>query len=300
MKKNRPIVTIIGLLCIIIIALIIAMIIFIKKNNDYSFIRKYGETIKELQVDKTYENTFNKILIDTEATDIEIKKSQNETTQLKVYAEEDKVEVTENVYENLSELKIKVKTTPCKFLCLNFNKKISKIELYIPENYDKEIKIENNYGNIDVESFKNLNLNIDEDAGNIKIDAANKVDIKNNYGDITINEIIEGKLNSSAGNIEVNKVNIIDAKNNHGNTKIKEINEYVRIDADAGDIKIDKINITRDSSIETNLGTIRIDKINEIYVDASTDLGTTSINENYRESDITLNLESNLGDIKVN
>lgn len=294
--KNKSTIIIICLLSTIIIALILLMIFFIKKNHDYGFIRKYSDTIKELAVDKIYENNYNKIIIDTEASDIEIKKSQNETTQLKIYSEKEQVELTEDT----SELKIKVKTTPCKFLCLNFNKKISKIELYIPENYDKEIKIENSYGDIDIESFKSLNINIEEDAGNIKIDTANIANINNNYGNIKINEIKEGKLKSSAGNIEINKVENINITNNYGNTEIKEINEFVKINSDAGDIKIDNINITKDSSIETNVGKIKIENINEIYVETSTDLGKISINKNYRESEITLTLESNVGDITVN
>ena len=124
MKNNKSTIKIICLLGIIIIALIVGMVLFIKKNNDYKFIRKYGSTIKEIQVDEIYENKYDKIVIEAEATDIEIKKSENDTTQLKVYAEKDKAEVTNNT----SELKIKIKEAPCKFLCLNINKKISKIE----------------------------------------------------------------------------------------------------------------------------------------------------------------------------
>ena len=58
--------------------------------------------------------------------------------------------------------------------------------------------------------------------------------------------------------------------------------------------------INKDSSIKNNLGSIKIGSTNEIYIEAKTDLGDVKVNNNYKKSDITLNLKNNCGDIKVN
>ena len=74
----------------------------------------------------------------------------------------------------------------------------------------------------------------------------------------------------------------------------------MKIDADAGDVKINTLNITQNSNIEINAGDIKINQTNDIYIDAETDLGETKINNNNDKSEITLKIENNLGDIKVN
>ena len=230
----------------------------------------------------------------TDAADIEIKKSENEDIYLKIYSEKDR----SKVLDNETELNIEVTQKKCVGLCIN--NKISKVELYLPENYNKEIKIDNKYGDIEIASFENINIDIKEDAGDIKIEKANIVNINNNYGDIKINEIKNGTIKESAGDVEIQKVDSIDIKNNSGDVKITEINEYVKIDGDAGDIKIEKLNITKDSSIDTNVGEVTISKTNDIFIDAETDVGKAKIQENNNKSQITLKIESNVGDIKVN
>lgn len=291
--KNKPIIILIVLLTLIILGLIGLMTVVINYKGRFN-INKITQRIEELQVEETYKNEFDKININSDAADIEIKQSQDEKIYLKIYSEKEHYKVENNEIE----LNIKIKQKKCGVFCIN--NKISKVELYLPENYEKEINIENNYGDIKIESFEKANLNIQEDAGDINLEKASIADIKNNYGDIKINEINKGTIKASAGDIEINKVNNIDIKNNYGDTKINEINEYVKIDADAGDVKINTLNITKNSNIEINAGDIKINQTNDIYIDAETDLGETKINNNNDKSEITLKIENNLGDIKVN
>ncbi len=295
MKNNKATILLIVLLSLTIIALIFFMITMInKKHHSYFRLGFITKRIEELQIEETYKNTYDKINIVTDAADIEIKKSENEDIYLKIYSEKDR----SKVLDNETELNIEVTQKKCVGLCIN--NKISKVELYLPENYDKEIKIDNKYGDIEIASFENINFDIKEDAGDIKIEKANIVNINNNYGDIKINEIKNGTIKESAGDVEIQKVDSIDIKNNSGDVKITEINEYVKIDGDAGDIKIEKLNITKDSSIDTNVGEVTISKTNDIFIDAETDVGKAKIEENNNKSQITLKIESNVGDIKVN
>lgn len=294
MKNNKSTIFLIILLSLTVFLLTTFMVIMINKKINLNFNFLYSQRIEELQIDKTYEYNFDKINIKSDASDIEIKQSENDNISVKIYALKD----TSSVTDNETELNIDVKQKKCIGMCIN--KKISKVELYIPENYEKEINIETNYGDIKISSFEKLNLNIKEDAGDINIEKANIVDINNEYGDIKINEINNGVIKESAGDIEINKANNININNNMGDIKINEINESVEISGDAGDIKINNLNITKNSSIKTNAGDIKISNTNDIYIDSKTDIGDVKIRENNKDAEIKLIINNNLGDIKVN
>ena len=294
MNNKKSTILLITLLALTICALIGLMIFVMNNKFNIGFRKIFSQRIEELQIEETYKNTYEKININTDAADVYIKKSEDEDIHVKIYSEKEKSRVIDNEIE----LNIEVQQKQCLGVCINT--KISKVELYIPENYEKEIKIKNNYGDIKIDSFESLNLDIKEDAGDIEINSANIVNINNSYGDIKIGIIKEGTIKESAGDIEINKVNSIDIKNNFGDTTIQEINEYIKIDADAGDVKINNLNITKNSFIETNTGDIRIENTNDIYVDAETDVGSAKVNNNNRNAEITLKIENNVGDIKVN
>ncbi len=294
MNSKKSTILLITLLTLVIIALTGFMIFMMNNKFNMNFKNMFSQRIEELQIEETYKNIYEKIDINTDAADVYIKKSEDENIHVKIYSEKEKSKIIDDEIE----LNIKVEQKKCVGICIN--NKISKVELYIPENYEKEVNIDNNYGDIKIDSFENLNLNIKEDAGDIEVISANKVNIDNNYGDIKIGTIKDGTIKEDAGDIEINKVNNIDIKNKFGDTKIEEIDEYIKISADAGDIKINKLNITKDSFIETNAGDVKIENTNDIYIDAQTDVGSAKINNNNRNAEIILKIDNNVGDIKVN
>ena len=294
MKSKKAIALLITLLVLLIISLIGLMIFVMNNKFNIGFRKIFSQRIEELQIEETYKNNYEKININTDAADVYIKQSEDKDIHVKVYSEKEKSRVIDNEIE----LNIEVEQKKCVGICIN--NKVSKVELYIPEDYEKEIKIDNKYGDIEIASFEKLNLEIKEDAGDIKISSANIVNINNSYGDIEIGTIKEGNIKEAAGDIKIDKVNSIDIKNNFGDTKITEVNEYIKIDADAGDVRINTLNITKDSFIEMNAGDVRIENTNDIYVDAETDVGSAKVNNNNRNAEITLKIENNVGDIKVN
>ena len=294
MKSKKAIALLITLLVLLIISLVGLMIFIMNNKFNMKFKGIFTQRIEELQIEETYKNNYEKININTDAADVYVKQSEDEDIHVKVYSEKEKSRVIDNEIE----LNIEVEQKKCVGICIN--NKVSKVELYIPENYEKEIKIDNKYGDIEIASFEKLNLEIKEDAGDIKIASANIVNINNSYGDIEIGTIKEGTIKEAAGDIKIDKVNSIDIKNNFGDTKITEVNEYIKIDADAGDVRINTLNITKDSFIEMNAGDVRIENTNDIYVDAETDVGSAKVNNNNRNAEITLKIENNVGDIKVN
>lgn len=294
MKSKKAIALLITLLVLLIISLIGLMIFVMNNKFNIGFRKIFSQRIEELQIEETYKNNYEKININTDAADVYVKQSEDKDIHVKVYSEKEKSRVIDNEIE----LNIEVEQKKCVGICIN--NKVSKVELYIPEDYEKEIKIDNKYGDIEIASFENLKLEIKEDAGDIKIASANIVNINNSYGDIEIGTIKEGTIKEAAGDIKIDKVNSIDIKNNFGDTKITEVNEYIKIDADAGDVRINTLNITKNSFIEMNAGDVRIENTNDIYVDAETDVGSAKVNNNNRNAEITLKIENNVGDIKVN
>lgn len=215
--------------------------------------------IKDKVIDKSYEEKIDNIEIDSEAGDIIVKHSDSDKIKVVVYGIKELS--TSEVLEN--KLVVNVKTEKCKFFC--FNKKISKTIVYVPEKYEGKINIKNNFGDITISDYDNAELNIENDFGDI----------------------------------EVGNINVIDAKNDCGDTEIKKVNKSLNVKNDYGDIEINEINITENSYIENDFGDIEIGKTNEINIEAKTSLGDVKIENNYKNSKITLKIKDDCGDIEV-
>ena len=84
-----------------------------------------------------------------------------------------------------------------------------------------------------------------------------------------------------------------------GNTEVGTILNKCNIDTDCGNITIDNLEIKENSTIKSDLGDVEIKETNDIYIDAKVDLGHVEINNNNRNSDITLKIDSDCGNVKV-
>lgn len=294
MKSKTGIVLLIILLVIICISLISFMINIINGKSRFLFGIKFGHKVsEELVVDEEYNTNFEKIDITCDAGDVYIKTSNEEKIKVKIYGEK------ENTKIETSDDELKIISKEKKGHIFSFNNRISKIEVYIPKKYEDTIKITNNYGDIEVEEFENANIEIEEDCGDVSVKQGKTVNIKNKYGDIQLDKAIEAKINQSAGDVKVGEVNDINVENNYGDIKINNVYNSLKVEEDCGKVKIDNLNIKENSFIENNLGDIKIGSTNEIYIDASIDLGDIKINQNYPKSEITLKIKNNCGDIKV-
>lgn len=289
MKNNALIIFLIILLVIICIGLLTFMAKVI--NGKMAFPYKVSE---ELVIDEKYENNFEKIEISSDASDIEVKETLEEKIRVVIYGDKDKTKVEENE----SELKIISKYKKSSFFL--WGNRVAKIEIYIPKNYEKELKINNKYGDIEVDEFIGANIDIEEDCGDVEVIGGNKVNITNKYGDIKLKKAKEANIKQSAGEVKIETVDDIIVKNNYGDIKITNVYNYINAEEDCGDIKIENLHINKDSNIKNNLGSIKIGSTNDIYIDAKTDLGDTKINNNHQKSDITLKIKNDCGDIKVN
>lgn len=282
------------LLSIVVVLLVLFLIFSLSNKSFFKNLSLFSKVSNVKIVDEIYEETFEQINIDAKAGDIEIKKSNDNQIKLIIYGDKERTKVS----DNSSELNISSREKDCFGLC--FKRTISKIELYIPVDYDKNIKINSNYGDIEIDEFKNLNLDVKMEAGDIEVGSVKNADIVNSYGDITINGHSEKiYIKEKCGDVEINEVDDVTVQNNYGDIKINKINSSLDVKDDCGDIKIAFISINKNSTIHNSLGDIEIGTTNEIFIDAKTNLGDTKINNNYHKSDIVLKITNSLGDIEV-
>lgn len=294
MKNKGFIIFLISLLSIISIGLIIFMINVLNGNFHVSNILLFSKVSNQLIIDETYDTIFQKIAIDATAGDIEIKNANDKKIKVVVYGEKDQttIQTSDEI------LSISSKEQACIGFC--FNKEISKIEVYLPKNYNYLIEVKNNYGDIKIGSFLNANINIDEDCGDVTIIGGNEVIINNDYGDIKVDKANILTIKESAGDVKIGEVNDAIVENNYGDIEITSVLNYLKINEDCGDVKIDQIHLNKNSEIANNFGDIKIESTNEIFINAKTNLGDEKINHNYPKSDIELTIENDCGDIKIN
>ncbi len=265
MKNRSLIITLIVLLSIIAILLTI-FLIYALTEKDFLFEYTSGINSKNVILEKDYSiNEIEKLDITSDAGEVKILESEDDNIKLIVYGKSSKDLNNIKTFENRDKsLNLEVLGERNKFI--NFGFRSFDIVIYAPKEALKEIKINNDLGDIEIENFEEASISLDQDCGDIDIGKVKNVTIKSSYGDV----------------------------------KIVSISNKCNIDSDCGDIKIDNLQINENSLIKSDLGDVKIEKVNDVYIDAKTDLGDTKVSSNNRHSEITLTIENDCGDIKVN
>lgn len=243
-EKNNFSVIITALVIVIIVAFVVS---YFKAKNYHP-----EDT---LVLDETYE--LKDIIIKSNAANINIKNTDEEIIKVKIYGDESRTTVED--YDKLS-IESNIKT----FKFLSFNKAAT-IEIYLPKDYDNKIKIEDDYGNLTIDSFIDSTFDIELDAGKVKM-----------------KEVSNLKLDVNAADVEISK-----------------INKKFDIEVDAGNVEIGEIDIEEDSSIEIDAGNVEIGKTNKIAIDTETDVVEVKINNNYSDSKVHLNISMDIGNISI-
>lgn len=210
-------------------------------------------------VDEEYEDNFKYIDIDTEVADVIVGVSNDEKTHVVIYNPE---ELTD--YNKTDDsIKASLRSQKCFLFCTN--QEHGKVEILLPENYSEKIEIKSAVGDVNVEDFNLANVTVNSNVGDVHIESGKHINVRTDVGDI----------------------------------KIDNVYEYLKLKSNIGDIKIKNLNITKNSSIDSEVGDVEITRINDIFIDASSSVGDTDIRENNRKSDITLRITTSVGDIEV-
>lgn len=262
MRNKGLIIALIVILLIIVIGLIIFLTLGINgRLNFKTGFKNFGNRSNQIILDTNYEiENLEDIEILSTAGDIKFEESMEKNIRVVAYGKnEDDLKV------NFDENKLKIDYSKTKKVNFWFNFDITDIIIYIPKDYSKQINIKANYGDIELSDLENASIDISQDCGDVKLGKVKNILVKNSYGDVNIEEIL-------------NKCTI---------------------ESNCGDIKIEKMQIQENSSIESDLGDVKIKQTNDIYIDAKTDLGDVKVNTNNRHSEIILKIEGDCGDIKV-
>ncbi len=294
MKNRKWMITLIVLLSIIFIALSIFFIGLLQNDFRLKGFRIGLQSSKEQIWNETYEEQFQNIIIDATTSEIIIKKSDTEKIKVVIYGTKENTKVR----TTFDTLKIQIKEKNCIGFC--WNQKVAKVEVYLPEEFNGNMELQNDYGDIEIASFLKADMKITEDCGDVTIDGANQVQVTNHYGDIQIEQANTVDIKEDYGDVIISTINDATIKNSYGDIKIQIVHNYLNLENNCGDIKVEKALLKKNSSIQDDFGDIEIGTTNQLFIDAKTDLGKVKIKKNYNQSDITLKIENNCGDIRVN
>lgn len=261
MKYRGTIITMIVMLSIIIVLLVGILYLGITNKGSINLFSFGTYKAEEIIFDKTYDIALIKnIEVLSSAGDVRFEENNNSNIRVVVYGKEDG-----GLKVNLEEEKLTVDYKKHNVNLISFGGYSSEVIVYLPKDYDKDINVKVDYGNVEVTSLEKANINVQE----------------------------------SCGNVELGKVKNVDIENNFGNVKIEEVLNKLNIKTDCGDVKIDKIDIKENSSISCDMGDVKIKEANDIYIEAKVDLGDCKIANNNRHSEVTLKIDMDCGDIKV-
>ncbi len=258
MKNKGLVITMIILLTIIVAILIVILCLGISgKISFMGFIRAKS---KDIVYDEKYETEkIEKISIKSSAGDIKFEESDDKKIRVVVYGEkENKIDVEQTGNT------LKVESIQ-KSHIFGFNIRLNDIVIYLPKEYEKEIEIDSDLGDIEIVSLENASIKIEQNCGDINL----------------------GKIKNA------------EIENDLGTTEIEEVLNSLNIKSNCGDIKIKKLTLQENSKIENDLGDVKIGETNDIFIDAHCDVGDEKIQKNSRQSEVTLKIDVDCGDIKV-
>ena len=245
----------------------------------------------------SYENDATSLIVDTKSIDVFFEESESDKFVLEVYSNNKNIDYSFNDEDGV----IYLKAHNSKNVSLFGFYRESKVVVKIPkENNLEEFKIDAKVGDIKIANFENLNGTIINTVGDLNITSLNNVKIELGTGDIDINKINKVDIKHTTGDLDIDTVSELINNSSTGDIKIENIDSKFEITSTTGDIRITNAELNNNSLIDHKTGDIRIKKISGAYIEASSKVGDTKINNNDRYSEYTLTIKNNTGDIKIN
>ena len=293
MSKTGTIILIV-FLSIVTVGLISGLFLLIKFNFKFGKINIMSNLSNKL-VEKKEITNIKDLNIKTDAVDVIIEEEDINSIKVELYSEKPKKhEISEEENQITVVLEDKTKTG---FLLF---KKTPNVKIYVPKDYDKNIVLNSNVGDVKIGNLKNATLKAKLDVGDVKIKNIKKADATLRVGDVKIDNIEKLTSDIKTGDLKIQNVNELTSKVKTGDVKIEKVDGFVNITDSIGDVKIQNAIITKNSKIKSNVGDVKIQTISGCYVEAKTNIGDVKVNNKERKSDIILNISDNVGDIKVN
>lgn len=108
-------------------------------------------------------------------------------------------------------------------------------------------------------------------------------------------------ISSDLGDVDIESPLDVDLTVNcdMGSITAENLSGKFALHTDMGNIEIERINITADSSATSDMGDIEIEHTNDIKINYSTSMGECDVKNNNSSSDITLTAETSMGDVEI-
>lgn len=292
MKNKGVKIALIIILVILSIALITFMIIkLINKDMKFNLsLIGFGDKTEMLFQEEYEIEPLESIYVDVSSSNVRIEKT--DTDKIKVTAYGDKGDTIQAVM-NENELSITKQNTNI-YLFTVFYWCREEIIIEIPNESDESFKIHTSSGDIITPNLENNQIQFETGSGDITCGNLYNGDLKSSSGDISIGDGNEITLNSSSGKIKTGNVNILNAKASSGDIEIGTIEEgkvetssgkitvegakrlqaqcssgkmnithienYCELSTSSGNIEIQSLNITKNSTISAKSGNVDIRK----------------------------------------
>ncbi|MBQ9680404.1 MAG: DUF4097 family beta strand repeat protein [Ruminococcus sp.] len=273
MKNKGLLITVIVLLSVIVV-LLLGFMVYSLAGNTLSF------GIVPRAADRViYDNSFEKVSdidVDSDCGDVSFEENKDGKVHVIAYGESER-----DITVNFSDGKLTI-NYPQKQRFFNWSVVKNNIVISLPSDYENSIKVESDYGNVEICALPKASITADCDYGNIAVEEVKTADIINNCGNVNI------------GKAETAKVDV-----DYGRLEIGTVTHRCDLYNDCGDILVDALLITEDSTISDEYGKITVRNAPGICVDAKTDLGKLNINQNDPKADVTLTITNDCGDINV-
>lgn len=260
MNHKTPIIFSIILLAVIIFCLVMFLVTYLC-GGKIGMMSIGTKNIRVIYDEEISLKDIKKIDIKQDTGNVILKENTDDKIKIVAYGEEEG-----DIQVEVSSDQLAIDYTKQKrFTFFNFGRSKKDIMIYLPSSYANEIKLKNDLGNCEIGNLENASLDIDCDAGNVEIDKIKNAKIKCDMGEV----------------------------------KIQEIKNQCDITVNAGDVEISKLSVQEDSKIKADLGNVKISETNDIYIEGKVDLGKANINGSNRDSNVTLKIECDCGDIEV-
>ena len=297
---------VIAWLLIVAILAVVGYFGYLLYKNDFSFTKTFGIGVSEKLVEEKEIESLNELNIDYNTATVEIKKSEDGKIKIELYCDRDcdhsiddgKEEIVEQQLEEQEEnkqeenqvieqnklqeeqetgdkkeaepepsiIKVSLNEKKLKFWKRLFNHKVSRILVYLPEDYEGTININGDVGDINIDDYKYMVLKT-----------------KLNVGDFYVDGIKDANIDLDVGSVKV--------KNTYSHFEIK---------VNTGNVHMKEATVLVDSKIDVDVGNVKVEETNDIKVETKVDAGKANVNVNNNEAEIKLNITVNVGNINVN
>lgn len=201
----------------------------------------------------------------TVAATITVKESKDDKVKIEVFSTKEK-EVTANVLEDTVSVEYLDQEEHNFTINIGINEVQDEMIVYIPKDYENNILTDTNYGNISFDvSLKNASIDIVSDYGNIDIESVKNISIDCDFGNINVKNVYNKlDIETEYGNVNVDNLEINEDSNivtKYGNVNVEKTND-IRIDTDVslGSVDVNKNNREADVTlnIKSEMGFINV------------------------------------------